>query len=263
MPDVKKTKMDYNWLVKAYNNVDFLNSPAARTIRIMTEMIEPAERLRKNRIYNTVVFFGSARTVPLKTSQQNLQAIEKQMKDDKKASAMLKAVHAQAHRDVKISRYYEDAATLSEKLTKWFNQPQNKSKNFKICTGGGPGIMEAANRGAQKAKGQSIGLNISLLMEQNPNIYQSKNISFEFHYFFIRKFWFFYLAKALIVFPGGFGTFDELFELLTIVQTEKSKKYMPIVLFGRKYWEEVVNFDALLKWGMISKSDYSKGTRGF
>jgi len=154
-----------------------------------------------------------------------------------------------------MSAYYEDAVRLSEKLTHWFNEPQNVEKKFVICSGGGPGIMEAANRGARKAKGLSIGLNINLPAEHYANPYQTKEISFDFHYFFIRKFWFFYLAKALVIFPGGFGTLDELFELLTLIQTEKTKKYMPIVLYGRTYWDELINFDTLVKWGTISRQD--------
>jgi uncharacterized protein (TIGR00730 family) len=142
-------------------------------------------------------------------------------------------------------------------LTLWFKEPQNRDKNFVVCSGGGPGMMEAANRGATKAKGKSMGLNISLPHEQTPNPFQSKEISFEFHYFFIRKFWFFYLAKALVVFPGGFGTLDELFEILTLIQTQKSKKYMPVILYGSDFWKELINFDVMLKWGVISRDDLS------
>jgi uncharacterized protein (TIGR00730 family) len=154
-----------------------------------------------------------------------------------------------------MSRYYEDAVNLSEKLTRWFLELEKIDKHFKICSGGGPGIMEAANRGALNANGESVGLNISIPSEQIPNIYQTKDLACEFHYFFIRKFWFFYLAKALVIFPGGYGTMDELFELLTLIQTEKTKKQMPVVLYDSTYWNDVVNFNALLKWGVISKGD--------
>lgn len=251
MPAPKKSPK----FVKAYNNIDFLNSPSARTIRIMTEMIEPRERLRKHRIHNTVVFFGSARTLPRSEARKNIKALEAQMAKKKSVSAKLKRELVDAKNDLVMSHYYEDAVLLAEKLTKWFQTPSIKKQNFHVCTGGGPGIMEAANRGAYKAKGTSIGLNINLPMEQDANPYQTQEISSEFHYFFIRKFWFFYLSKAMIVFPGGFGTMDELFELLTLVQTQKTKKRIPIVLYGSKYWHEVVNFDAFVRWGMISKSD--------
>ena len=163
----------------------------------------------------------------------------------------------QAKGDLMLSRYYEDAVRLAEKLTAWSQGMEDPNKRFIVCSGGGGGMMEAANRGAQKAGGPSIGLNISLPLEQTPNPYQTKEISVEFHYFFIRKFWFFYLAKALIVFPGGFGTMDELFELLTLVQTQKSKKYMPIIIYGSDYWNEVFNFKAMVKWGTISREDLS------
>ena len=249
-----KKKEDHSWLVKSYNNYEFLNSPSARTLRIMAEMIEPRERLRRYNIHNTVVFFGSARTLPRQKALRRIKSIENKLKKNK-YSKKLKEELAVAKNNLASSKYYEDAVTLAAKFTKWFQEPKMKKNNYHICTGGGPGIMEAANRGAQKAGGTSIGLNISLPMEQEPNPYQTQEISFEFHYFFIRKFWFFYLSKAMIVFPGGFGTFDEFFELLTIIQTRKTKKYMPIVLYGEEFWKEVVNFKALEKWGMISPSD--------
>jgi len=242
-------------LQKAYNNLDFLNSPSARTIRVLTEMVEPAERLRKQHIRNTVVMFGSARTLPKAIALKNLQTVEKSIKFNRKVTKKVKAALERAQHDLVMSKYYEDAANLSFKLTKWFNESVNKDKRFVVCSGGGPGIMEAANLGAKKAKGKSIGLNINLPMEQYPNLYQTEEISFEFHYFFIRKFWFFYLAKALIVFPGGYGTLDELFELLTLIQTGKSKKYMPVLLFGQDFWEELINFKALTKWGVVDESD--------
>lgn len=240
---------------KAYNNYEFLNSPSARTIRMLTEMVEPRERLRRQHIHNTVVFFGSARTLPRSEARRQFCEVEKQYKGAARPGAALKKKLLTAERDLVMSRFYEDAVELAEKLTIWFKEPRFNRRRYLVCTGGGPGIMEAANRGAKKAKGESIGLNISLPMEQDPNPFQTKDISFEFHYFFIRKFWFFYLSKAMIVFPGGFGTLDELFELLTLVQTEKTKKYMPIVLYGKDYWNEVVNFQALVHWGMISPED--------
>lgn len=255
MPLTKKKKDYRQWLKKAYNNYDFLNSPDARNIRVLAELTEPHSRFRKYNVRNTVVFFGSARTLPRETALKRLKEITTLLTQTKNASRKLKLDYEYAKRDLLLSRYYEDAVKLSEKLTLWFKELKNAPKNFVICSGGGPGIMEAANRGAKNVKGTSIGLNISLPTEQHPNPYQSKELAFEFHYFFIRKFWFFYPAKALIVFPGGYGTFDELFELLTLVQTNKSKKYMPIVLYGREYWEKVINFNEMVKWGMISAQD--------
>jgi len=241
--------------MKSYKNLDFLNSPDARLIRILSEMIEPSVRFRKNHVRDTVVFFGSARFMSEKEAREKLRKAESKIDSKKKISAKVRADYDEAARNVMLSRYYEDAVKLSEKLTKWFKSVKKKNKHLCICSGGGPGIMEAANRGAHKAGGKSVGLNISLPLEQYPNPFQTKEISFEFHYFFIRKFWFFYLAKALVIFPGGFGTMDELFELLTLIQTRKTKKHMPVVIYDSKYWDEVINFAAYEKWGTISKED--------
>lgn len=249
----KKTKS--SWLVKAYKNKEFLNSPSARLIRILSEMVEPAARFRKHKVKDTVVFFGSARIFPRSAASLKLKRIKQRIERVKSPSLNLKHRYEQAKRDVTMSRYYEDTRLLAEKLTRYFKGLRKKGKNFMICSGGGPGIMAAGNQGAKIAGGKSVGLNISLPMEQYPNPYQTKDLAFEFHYFFIRKFWFFYLAKALVVFPGGFGTMDELFELLTLTQTGKYRKPLPVILFGRDYWQKVINFGAMYKWGMISKED--------
>ncbi len=252
----KNDKHGLSHLVKAYNNYEFLNSPPARVIRVLAEMVEPLDRFRRHNVWNTVVFFGSARAVPTAEARQRLKNIEAAVKNEKRPSATLRKELELARRGLVMARYYEDALRLAEKLTQWFKEiEEEKGKRFVICTGGGPGIMEAANRGAKKAGGKSVGLNISLPMEQLPNRYQTPELSFEFHYFFIRKFWFFYLGKALVVFPGGFGTLDELFELLTLIQTHKTNKPMPVVLYGSDYWKEVINIEKLVEWGTVSPED--------
>ena len=254
MPSKKKNDSQHNWLLKAYNNPDFLNSPAARTVRVMTEMVEPADRFRRHNVWNTVVFFGSARTLPKRDAARKLKESKDRYKR-KSSSKKLRAEFEQAERDLIMARYYEEAAQLSARLTEWFDNTDTQNRRFLVCTGGGPGIMEAANRGARKAGGQSVGLNISLPFEQYPNLYQTRDLSFEFHYFFIRKFWFFYLAKALVVFPGGYGTLDEFFELLTLIQTGKSKKHMPVVLYGADYWDKIINIEEMARWGVIDPAD--------
>lgn len=235
-------------MLKSYENLTFLHSRAARPIRVLCELTEPEHRFRKNRVTNTVVFFGSARTLSQDEAQGNLEKLQRQ-------GRVSDEVVGKAQRELTMAQYYEDSRQLSYRLAKWSQELTNPKQRFSICSGGGPGIMEAANRGAREAGSDSIGLNISLPFEQEPNEYQDDRISFEFHYFFIRKFWFFYLAKAMVVFPGGFGTMDEFFELLTLVQTKKTDKPMPIVLYGEEYWRELVNFDAMVKWGTIGKED--------
>jgi uncharacterized protein (TIGR00730 family) len=207
--------------VVAYKNEEFLDSPAARSLRILSEYLEPLEHFRREQIRDTIVFFGSARI----------------------------------SEDGPLGRYYRDARELARRLTEWSEGFTNSTRRFVVCSGGGPGIMEAANRGATDANGKTIGLNIGLPFEQFPNEYITPELSFEFHYFFMRKFWFAYLAKAMVVFPGGFGSLDELMEILTLVQTKKLNKKVIIVLYGSQFWKEVINFDALVKHGTISPED--------
>ncbi|HIG27524.1 MAG TPA: LOG family protein [Verrucomicrobiales bacterium] len=234
---------------KAYKDHRFLNSPAARPIRILAEFLEPEDRLSRYQIEHTIVFFGSARTLPKDKAELQLAELKKKAPKDTEAIA-------HAERMVKMSRYYEDTRTLASRLTHWSKEEiADDAKRFYVCSGGGPGIMEAANRGASDADGISVGLNISLPFEQSANPFQTRELAFEFHYFFIRKFWFFYLAKAIVVCPGGFGTMDEFFELLTLIQTKKSKKPVPIILYGSEYWKELIDFDAMVKWGVISPED--------
>lgn len=243
------------WPEKAYKNLNFLNSPDARAIRVLCEFTEPSARFRKLRVKDTIVFFGSARIQPRDAARAQLEAAQRGLREHRELAEKRRAAVETAKRAVEMSRYYEDAASLAERLTAWSKSLRDTGRRFIVCSGGGPGIMEAANLGASRAGGPSIGLNISLPFEQVSNPYQSPELAFDFHYFFIRKFWFAYLAKALVAFPGGFGTMDELFEVLTLIQTRKTAKEMPVVVFGRAYWRDVIDFDALVKWGMISKSD--------
>ena len=240
--------------ISAYNNADFLNSPEAREIRILSEYVEPLRRLKRAQIKDTIVFYGSARTLSEETALANLKKKTVEMEKTANPSPDLVASLKRAELDLKMSRYYEDARQLAYRLTEWSTELE-ESQRFIICSGGGPGIMEAANRGASEAGGPNIGMNISLPFEQYPNPYISNNLSFEFHYFFMRKFWFVYPAKALVVFPGGFGTFDELFELLTLRQTQKIKKPMCVVVYGKEFWQSVIDFDKLVEFGVIAKDD--------
>ena len=205
----------------AYERPSFLESEEARPLRILAEYLEPLARFQRSGIHDTIVFFGSARLTP----------------------------------DGPLRRYYEDARELARLVTQWSKSLPSHAHRFVICSGGGGGIMEAANRGASEAAGKTIGLNISLPREQRPNPYITHELLFEFHYFFMRKLWFAHLARALIAFPGGFGTLDELMEILTLVQTRKLSRNIPVILYGTSYWKEIVNFEALRRHGMIDDGD--------
>lgn len=238
---------------KAYKNNEFLNSKQARPIRIQAEYFEPFYRFKKFNINATIVLFGSARIKSKEIAQEMLADAEKHYSknDNSNNGFALKAAKAA----VKMSEYYEQAVELSKRITEWTLDIESRKQKYYICSGGGPGIMEAANKGAGLAGGRSIGLNISLPMEQYPNPFITQELSFEFHYFFMRKYWFVYLAKAIVVFPGGFGTLDEMMEVLTLIQTHKVNKHLPIVVFGKEYWKNVINFEAFCDWGMISEKD--------
>jgi len=229
--------------VKAYRNPAFLNSKDARALRILSEYLEPKSRFERHAVDDTVVFMGSAR---IKSREQAEAALAKAEGGGDLEGARVA---------LRMSAYYEAARKLAFRLTQWSKELDSKERRFVVCTGGGPGIMEAANRGAAEARGMNVGLTISIPVEEFDNPYVTRELAFHFHYFFMRKFWFAYLAKAVIVFPGGFGTLDELFELLTLVQTRKMRKPMPIVVFGTEYWRQVVDFDALVRHGTIDARD--------
>ncbi len=212
-------------LVKAYRNTDFLGSPQARVIRLLSEYLEPEARFERYNVEDTIVFFGSARAKSMDPDNPRMNAA------------------------------YAAAEELAFRMTNWSKSLSHSKHRFIVCSGGGPGIMEAANRGASRARGLSMGLGISLPMEQGINEFVSRELAIEFHYFFMRKFWFVYLSRALVVFPGGFGTLDELFEVLTLIQTHKASRPRPVVLFGREYWEKVVGWQTLIEWGVIDRGD--------
>ncbi len=230
--------------VKAYRNEEFMSGRDARSIRILSEYHEPASRFSYHDIDDTIVFMGSARLLSREDAVKKLEIAEAEWADIERAS-----------RALEMSEYYEAARLLAFRFTEWSKLLPGEKNRFVVCTGGGPGIMEAANRGASEAKGMNIGLTISIPVEEFDNHYVTRELSFHFHYFFMRKFWFAYLAKAVLVFPGGFGTLDELAELLTLLQTRKMRKHLPIVLFGKKFWKEIINFDALAKYGVIDAKD--------
>jgi hypothetical protein len=229
---------------KAYRSPEFLESRDARPLRILAEYLHPESRFEAMHISDTIVFWGSARFLPRDEAEARLR------------QARIQGVGVEAAEClVRMSRYYEECRELAKRLTEWSKGLEEKRRRFVVCTGGGPGIMEAANRGASEAKGLNVGLTVSLPAEQHGNPYITRQLEFEFHYFFMRKYWFVYLAKALVAFPGGFGTLDEFFELMTLVQTRKLRKRMPIVLYGRDFWDQVLNLEAMVRFGTIDRED--------
>jgi len=232
----------------AYENPQFLNSPDGRILRIMSEYVEPLPRFRREHIQGTVVFFGSAPFQSLATANKVVEEIDPGDEEVKRKLALA---------GVDMARYYEDARRMAFLLSEWAAHIPARRKRFVVTTGGGPGILEAANRGAREAGSKTIGLNIRLPFEQYPNPYITPALNFDFHYFFMRKFWFAYLAKALVIFPGGFGTLDELFEILTLAQTRKLAKKILVVIYGREYWSKLINFQTMVDAGAISAEDLS------
>ena len=232
--------------MKPYENPRFMNSPGARALRILSEYLEPQNRFQRFDVQDTIVFFGSARLVSQAEAEAEVAA----------AKGKGEELEELAAKKLRNSKYYEATRELAYRMTEWSKGLGDEhNKRFVVCSGGGPGIMEAANRGASEARGMNVGLNISLPFEQIDNPYITRELNFEFHYFFMRKFWFLYLAKAMVILPGGFGTLDELFEVLTLRQTGKIRKPMPVVLFGREFWSKVVDFDYLVEFGTISPED--------
>jgi len=232
--------------VKAYNNLKFLNSPDARTIRILSEYLEPFSRFHRHAINSFIVFFGSARSRDLETTKREIVK-----------TASLPEFEEANWKKLRLAEYYEDAVLLAKKLTEWSMDRKTGKQSHVICSGGGPGMMEAANKGAYLAGGKSVGLNISLPHEQIPNPYITEELQLEFHYFFIRKFWFAYFAKALVIFPGGYGTMDELMEVMTLLHTKKIDEKLPVVIYGMDYWNEIIDFQSMVRWGTIDENDLS------
>ena len=236
----------------AYLDRQFLESDEARPVRILAEYLEPLRRFKQQKIQDTVVFFGSARVNSRKRAERALKTLRARGEG---TDALFEAELSKSQKALEWAKYYEEARELAHLLTAWSMTLESENHRFVVTSGGGPGIMEAANRGAREAGGKTIGLNIRLPFEQGANPYITDGLHFEFHYFFMRKFWFAYLAKALVIFPGGFGTCDELFEILTLVQTDKLSKRIEVILYGREYWDQVLAFKPMAEWGAIAEKD--------
>jgi uncharacterized protein (TIGR00730 family) len=237
----------------AYLYPEFLESAEARPIRILSEYLEPLRRFKEQKIQDTVVFFGSARVDSRERAERALQTLR--ARGVRGADEHYQSELKKSRKALEWARFYEEARELARLLTSWSQTVQSDNHRFVVTSGGGPGIMEAANRGAREGGGKTIGLNIRLPFEQGANPYITDGLRFEFHYFFMRKFWFAYLAKALVIFPGGFGTCDELFEILTLVQTDKLSKKIDVILYGRDYWDQVLSFKPMAEWGAIAEQD--------
>src|SRR2546421_9685997 len=237
----------------AYLYPEFLESAEARPIRILSEYLEPLRRFKQQKIQDTVVFFGSARVDSRERAERALQTLR--ARGVRNADDHYQRELKKSRKALEWARYYEEARELARLLAAWTMTLESENHRFVVTSGGGPGIMEAANRGAREAGGKTIGLNIRLPFEQGANPYITNGLHFEFHYFFMRKFWFAYLAKALVIFPGGFGTCDELFEILTLVQTDKLSKKIEVILYGRDYWSHVLDLKPMAEWGAIAEPD--------
>jgi uncharacterized protein (TIGR00730 family) len=238
----------------AYEDHDFMENLGARPLRILAEYLDPLGRLRRAKVGDTIVMFGSARIHPRDRALEHLHQIEHKSRG--RRTGKWRGKISAARTDVRMSAYYEQARELSRRITEWAMTLGDTPRRFVICSGGGPGIMEAANRGAAEAGGHSIGLSIQLPHEQWPNPYISPELNFCFHYFFMRKLWFAQMAKALIVFPGGFGTMDELWEMLTLMQTGKLSSRHLILIYGREYWDKVLNWKHMVRTGTINLREY-------
>ena len=237
----------------AYLDAQFLESDEGRPLRILSEYLEPLRRFQDQKIQDTVVFFGSARVDSRERAERALKTLRARGVSEK--DSQFQAELARSRKHVEWAKYYEDAREVARRLTSWSLALGSENHRLVVTSGGGPGIMEAANRGASEAGGKTVGLNIRLPFEQGANDFITDGLHFEFHYFFMRKFWFAYLAKALVIFPGGFGTLDEAFEILTLVQTDKLSKKIAVILYGREYWEKVINLEPMAEWGAIAEQD--------